>query len=151
MENKKQIIRYIIFLAFLSGAMALLFFLKQSPDINWEFFGYFFVLPSLCSICVMLLFINTRFSAHWNDYLSKIAILYKVILIVLSIVLMFFQFCLLTSSYFSISSGSHVKEAVFFGMFNLVGLISNIYFLYGLTESKKPKWKDQTPSTSLLP
>lgn len=144
---KKQLISYIILVAILSAAVALLLFVRQPADINWTAFYTILAIPSICSMAMMLGFVESPPLASYRKTYLRITYRFRALFIPLSIVLIFFQLLLLTLCYTSISSGRHMEVFLFFGFFLLAALVSNIYFLYHLTEpvNKLPSLDEDTP------
>lgn len=123
-----------ILVAMLSAAVALLLFVRIADEINWTAFYTIVAIPSICSMAMMLGFVESPPLASYRKAFLRITYRFRALFIPLSIVLIFFQLLLLTLCYTSITSRQYTDVFLFFGFFLLAPLVCNIYFLYHLTE-----------------
>lgn len=144
---KKQLISYMILVAILCAAVALLLFLRQPHQVNWTAFYTVVAIPSVCSMIIMLRFVASPVLVPFQKQFDTTTYRFRVVFIPLSIALMFFQLLLLTGCYFEISRGRNVEPALLFGFFLLVAGGCNVYFLYHLTEpvNRLPSLEDDSP------
>lgn len=143
---KKQLISYIILVAILCAAVALLLFLQPPHQVNWTTFYTVVAIPSVCSMIIMLRFVASPVLGPFRAQFDTTTHRFRIVFIPLSIALVFFQLLLLTGCYFEISRGSNVELALLFGFFLLVAGVSNVYFLYHLTEpvNRLPSLEDDS-------